>query len=59
LHVKNKGTSAICDLTVIPVPADAERAIPDGLFLVLIEENLASAPRPSTESAVDGACQQE
>jgi two-component system CheB/CheR fusion protein len=55
LRVKNNGNPAACDLTVIPVPADAERAIPDGLFLVIIEESLASAPRPSTENAVDAA----
>ena len=56
LHVKNKGaSSAVCDLTVIPVPADAERAIPNGLFLVIFEEKLPSAPRPSTESAVEAA----
>jgi two-component system CheB/CheR fusion protein len=55
LRVKNNGNAAACDLTVIPVPADAERSIPDGLFLVIIEERLPSAPRPSTENAVDAA----
>ena len=55
LRVKNNGNSVACDLTVIPVPGDAERAVPDGLFLVIVEESVAFAPRPSTENAVDAA----
>jgi two-component system CheB/CheR fusion protein len=55
LRVINQANPAACNLTVMPVPADAERAIPDGLFLVIIEEILSSGPRPSTENAVDAA----
>lgn len=55
LRLENKGNRATTDLTIVPVRADAERAIPGGLFLVILEDTPASAPRPSTESAVDVA----
>jgi len=53
LQVKTEGTLAAVNLTVLPVPADPDGAIPPGLFLVIIEEVLPAEPRVSTEAAVD------
>ena len=57
LQVKNNGYSATVKVTVIPVPTDAEGAIPRGLFLVIIETETAAPKRSSVVAlaAADGA----
>ena len=58
LRVKNDGDYTTVNLTVVPVPTDPEGAIPHGLFLVILEEELAPDPKHSIEAAmetVDGA----
>jgi two-component system CheB/CheR fusion protein len=55
LRVKNDGNSTTVNLTVLPVPMDLEGAIPHGLFLVILEEELAADPRQSVELAIDNA----
>ena len=53
LRVQNEANSTTVNLTILPVPADTEAAIPRGLFLVIIEEQLAVGPKYSSEPAVD------
>ena len=53
LLVKNNGDSTTVNLTVLPVPQDPQTALPNDLFLVIIEEQLTPAPRLSTEASVD------
>jgi two-component system CheB/CheR fusion protein len=53
LRVKNDDDSTTVTLTVLPVPTDQEGSTPRGLFLVILEEELAADPRLSTEAAVD------
>ncbi len=54
LRVKNDdGTFTTVNLTVLPVPADPEGAIPRGLFLIILEEELAADSKPSSEAAMD------
>jgi two-component system CheB/CheR fusion protein len=53
LRVKNDSDFTTVNLTVLPVPTDAEGAIPRGLFLVILEEELAAEPKPSAEDAMD------
>ena len=53
LRVKNDGSFTTVNLSVLPVPTDAEGVIPAGLFLVILEEELATGPHPSIEAAVD------
>ena len=55
LRVKNDGDFTTVNLTVLPVPTDPEGAIPHGLFLVILEEELAAEPKQSIEAAVDTA----
>jgi two-component system CheB/CheR fusion protein len=55
LRVKSDGNSTTVNLTVLPVPMDSEGAIPHGLFLVILEEELAVDPRQSVELAIDKA----
>jgi two-component system CheB/CheR fusion protein len=52
-RVKHDGNFTTVNLTVLPVPADPEGTMPRGLFLVIIEEQLATDPKVSTEAAVD------
>ncbi len=57
LQVKNNGYVSTVKLTVIPVPTDAEGAIPRGLFLVILETE-SVLPKRSSEvalAAADGA----
>jgi two-component system CheB/CheR fusion protein len=53
LNVKNDDTTVTVNLSVVPVPANREGTIPRGLFLVILEEEVALRRRPSTELAVD------
>jgi two-component system CheB/CheR fusion protein len=53
LRVKTDGDLIPANLTVLPVRADTDGAIPPDLFLVIIEEELPTEPRLSTEAAVD------
>jgi two-component system, chemotaxis family, CheB/CheR fusion protein len=53
LRVKSDSGSTIVDLTVLPVSTDPEGAIPHGLFLIILEEQLASDPKQSIEAAMD------
>ena len=55
LRVKNDGDFTTVNLTVLPVPTDPEGAIPRGLFLIILEEELAADPKQSIEAAVDTA----
>ncbi len=52
LRVRSEGGTTTVNLTVLPVATDTEIATPPGLFLVLLEEAVATEPR-STEGAVD------
>jgi len=53
LRVKSDSAFTIANLTVLPVPTDVEGAIPRGLFLVILEEELAADPNRSIEDAID------
>ncbi len=53
LRVKNNDDFTTVNLTVLPVSTDQEGTSPRGLFLVILEEELAADPRLSTEAAVD------
>ena len=53
LRVQNEANSTSVNLTILPVPADTEAAIPRGLFLVIIEEQLVVGSKFSSEPAVD------
>lgn len=53
LRVKSDDNFAIVNLSVLPVPADPDGLIPRGLFLVLLEEQPAAAPGPSTKASLD------
>ena len=55
LRVKNDGDFTTVNLIVFPVPTDPEGAIPHGLFLVILEEELAADPKQSVEAALDTA----
>lgn len=55
LRVTTEVDSSTIQLTVIPVSADVGGAIPPGLFLVLINEEVAAAPKVSGEASVDAA----
>jgi two-component system CheB/CheR fusion protein len=54
LRVKNDdGTFTTVNLTVLPVPPDSEGATPRGLFLIILEEELAADSKHSSEAAMD------
>jgi two-component system, chemotaxis family, CheB/CheR fusion protein len=54
LRVKNDdGTFTSVSLTVLPVPPDPEGATPRGLFLIILEEELAADPRHASEAAME------
>ena len=53
LRVKNDGDLTTVNLTVLPVPADSEGMIPRGLFLIILEEDLAAEPKHSIEAAME------
>jgi len=53
LRVKNDGDFTTVNLTVFPAPADPERGIPHGLFLIILEEEWAADPKQSIEAALD------
>jgi two-component system CheB/CheR fusion protein len=53
LTVKSDSGFTIVDLTVLPVPTDPEGTIPHGLFLIILEEQLAPDPKQSVEAAMD------
>jgi two-component system CheB/CheR fusion protein len=53
LRVKNDSDSRIVNLTVLPVPTDPEGSIPHGLFLIILEEELAADSKHSSEAAMD------
>jgi two-component system CheB/CheR fusion protein len=53
LRVKSDDTFTTVNLTVLPVPMDTEGAYPSALFLVILEENVVTDPRPSIELALD------
>ncbi|MFN0103124.1 MAG: chemotaxis protein CheB [Bryobacteraceae bacterium] len=53
LRVKNDTHSTTVKLTVLPVPADLDEAIPNGLFLVIIEEAAAAGLKHSTEISIE------
>lgn len=53
LRVKSDDNFATVNLSVLPVPADPDGLIPRGLFLVLLEEQPAAAPGPSTKASLD------
>ena len=53
LRVKNEGNSITVNLTVLPVPPDSEGVIPRGLFLIVLEEELAADSKHSSEAAMD------
>jgi two-component system CheB/CheR fusion protein len=55
LRVKNDGDFTTVNLIVFPVATDPEGAIPHGLFLVILEEELAADPKQSVEAALDTA----
>jgi two-component system CheB/CheR fusion protein len=55
LRVKNDGDFTTVNLTVFPVPTDPEGAIPHGLFLVILEEELVTDAKQSIEAAMDTA----
>ena len=55
LRVKNNGNSKAANLTVLPVPTDPEGVIPRGLFLVILEEELAPPPKLLAEDSVNAA----
>ena len=55
LRVKNDGDFTTVNLIVFPVPTDPEGAIPHGLFLIILEEELAGDPKPSVEAALETA----
>jgi two-component system CheB/CheR fusion protein len=55
LRVKNDGDVTTVNLTVLPVPTDPEGTIPNGLFLIILEEELAAEPKESVEAAMDAA----
>ena len=55
LRVKTNGDFTTVNLTVLPVPAGPEGAIPHGLFLVIFEEEPAADPKQSVEAALDTA----
>jgi len=55
LRVKNDGDFTTVNLTVLPVPTDSEGAIPRGLFLIILEEELAANPKHSVEAALETA----
>jgi len=53
LRVKNEKDFTIVNLTVVPVSTDPEGAVPRGLFLIILEEELATDPKQSIEAAMD------
>jgi two-component system, chemotaxis family, CheB/CheR fusion protein len=53
LRVRNEGEFTTVNLTVLPVPTDSEGTIPPGLFLVILDEDLAADPKLFVEAAVD------
>jgi two-component system CheB/CheR fusion protein len=53
LRVKNDDNFTTANLTVLPVFAEPEGAVPPGLFLVILEEPAADHPKLSTEAAMD------
>jgi two-component system CheB/CheR fusion protein len=53
LRVNHDGNSTTFDLTVLPVPADSEGGVPHGLFLIVLEEELAMDHKESVELAID------
>jgi two-component system CheB/CheR fusion protein len=55
LRVKNDGDFTTVNLTVFPVPTDPEGAIPHGLFLIILEEELVTDAKQSIEAAMDTA----
>ena len=52
-RVTSDGDFTIVNLNVVPVPADPDGAIPQGLFLIILEEELAADPKQSVEAAMD------
>jgi two-component system, chemotaxis family, CheB/CheR fusion protein len=55
LRVKSDSDFTTVNLTVLPVRTDPEGAIPHGLFLIILEEELAGDPNQSIEAAVNTA----
>jgi two-component system CheB/CheR fusion protein len=55
LRVKSDSDFTTVNLTVLPVRTDPEGAIPHGLFLIILEEELAGDPKQSIEAAVNTA----
>jgi two-component system, chemotaxis family, CheB/CheR fusion protein len=53
LRVKNDGNFTTVNLTVLPVSPDPEGAIPQGLFLIILEEELTADHKHSSETAMD------
>jgi len=53
LRVKNDRDFTTVNLSVLPVPTDAEGAIPRGLFLIILEEEFATDPKQSIEAAME------
>jgi two-component system CheB/CheR fusion protein len=53
LRVKNDDNFTIVNLTVVPVSTNPQGAIPRGLFLVILEEEVAGDPKQSVEAAMD------
>ena len=55
LRVKHDSDFTTVDLTVLPVPTDPEGAIPHGLFLIILEEEVAADPNQAIEAAMETA----
>jgi two-component system CheB/CheR fusion protein len=55
LTVKNDSDFTTVTLTVLPVPTEPEGAIPRGLFLIILEEELPADPKHSIEAAMETA----
>lgn len=53
LRVKSDDAFTTVNLTILPVPTDPEGLMPQGLFLVVLEEEPAQLPNLSTEAAIE------
>ncbi len=53
LRVKTEGDPALVNLTVFPVPTELEGAVPNSLFLVIIDELPIQEQKVAVEPAVD------
>ena len=53
LRMKGEAGNSQIDIIVAPVPPDTDASIPEGLFLVLIEEQIERDPRQLVEDALD------